>query len=408
MGRAPGLIRFAARFSHSLHDGEDAYQRAMEIALVRAPTCAEPQFGAWLRTVVKHEALAIADQRGRESTAHGADIADSASLTSPMGRRPEVVAEWRDRHRAIRDALYDLSESQRTCLMLVSAGFSYDHVCEVTGLTRRTVERAVLSGRAGLHRFEADVVTGAACQRLRPAVERVGAGAAAAGEERRVARHVERCAACRSMLRGRQETALHLASFVPATLIGAPLASLPGADPSLAAAYVDRLANGAVARVGQVTQAALDLSVAGLGRVGAKASVLAIAALIGLPLVADAVTPADRPGTGATAEATLPPATIRARVPAEPAAADPSAAPPRTRPKTSPQETRPARPRPARRAPSAPRTAPGRSTATVPAMPARAAVTPRRAPLVSPPKPTHDPAPAPRPVPRANALEFGP
>ena len=27
MGKAPGLIRFAARYTRSLHDAEDAYQR---------------------------------------------------------------------------------------------------------------------------------------------------------------------------------------------------------------------------------------------------------------------------------------------------------------------------------------------------------------------------------------------
>ncbi len=33
MSKAPGLIRFAARYTRSLHDAEDAYQRSMEIAL---------------------------------------------------------------------------------------------------------------------------------------------------------------------------------------------------------------------------------------------------------------------------------------------------------------------------------------------------------------------------------------
>ena len=37
MARAPGFIRFAARYTHSIEDAEDAYQRAMEIALTSAP-----------------------------------------------------------------------------------------------------------------------------------------------------------------------------------------------------------------------------------------------------------------------------------------------------------------------------------------------------------------------------------
>ena len=37
MASAPGLIRYASRFTRSVEDAEDAYQRAMEIALTRAP-----------------------------------------------------------------------------------------------------------------------------------------------------------------------------------------------------------------------------------------------------------------------------------------------------------------------------------------------------------------------------------
>ena len=74
MGSAPGLIRFAARYTRSLHDAEDAYQRAMEIALTRAPVTEQRRFMAWLHTVLRNEALAVAKIRRREGPGLEADV----------------------------------------------------------------------------------------------------------------------------------------------------------------------------------------------------------------------------------------------------------------------------------------------------------------------------------------------
>ena len=64
MSSAPGLVRYAARYTRSLQDAEDAYQRAMEIALTRAPTVEPQRFMAWLRTVVRNEADLVASAPG--------------------------------------------------------------------------------------------------------------------------------------------------------------------------------------------------------------------------------------------------------------------------------------------------------------------------------------------------------
>ena len=79
MGKAPGLIRFAARYTRSLHDAEDAYQRTMEIALSRAPVTDTPRFMAWLHTVLRHEALAVARTRRRESPGREIDVAETVA-----------------------------------------------------------------------------------------------------------------------------------------------------------------------------------------------------------------------------------------------------------------------------------------------------------------------------------------
>ena len=89
MASAPGLVRYAARFTRSLPDAEDAYQRAMEIALVSAPVVEPRRFRAWLHTVVRNEAIAISRARRREGPAGGEDAALTASrsVEDPLASR---------------------------------------------------------------------------------------------------------------------------------------------------------------------------------------------------------------------------------------------------------------------------------------------------------------------------------
>src|SRR5881227_4204036 len=60
-----GLLATARRYSASPEDAEDAYQRGVEILLTKAPTTSEADLLPWLKTVVKHEAFAVAKSAGR-------------------------------------------------------------------------------------------------------------------------------------------------------------------------------------------------------------------------------------------------------------------------------------------------------------------------------------------------------
>src|ERR1044071_1651917 len=57
------LLRFARRFSHCADDAHDAYQRALEILVRRMRTAPPAQLLPWLRTVIRHEALAVRSER---------------------------------------------------------------------------------------------------------------------------------------------------------------------------------------------------------------------------------------------------------------------------------------------------------------------------------------------------------
>ena len=126
------LLRFARRLSHSREDAEDACQRAFEI-LMRHGERVEREWAApWLRTVVRHEAMAIRRTRRRqvpveEEVLDRIDPADGASVEDLCERIDE-------RRRAERD-LPRLKPQERRALGLLAAGHSYKEICAITGWT---------------------------------------------------------------------------------------------------------------------------------------------------------------------------------------------------------------------------------------------------------------------------------
>ena len=406
MGSAPGLIRFAARYTRSLHDAEDAYQRTMEIALTRAPVTEPRRFMAWLHTVLRHEALAVARARRREGPGEEADVPEAYEDRLEDAVPVDALAEWRERYRAIQDGLAGLTDSQRICLMLQSAGVSYERIREITGFSLRKVERSVLEGRANLTAWEIRLATGEACTRLDPAIARVASGEASVKERRAVSRHVRHCGACRALLRNRRESNEWLAGMVPLALIGGQV--LTGApDPSPVLAWWERLAGGATVRAGTAVQAAMELPGTALAKVGVGTAAVAVAGVAGGPLVVDAVRPVTPGPPVAAIERVVAaaPASLAAR---GAVAADVTSAGERARRSAADTlDAQRARERSRARQRAAARTAAARAAVRRPTPMTVVVATsaPRPAPV---PAPTPTPTPTPSPAPSAVALEFGP
>jgi RNA polymerase sigma factor (sigma-70 family) len=294
MAQAPGLIRFAARYTRSLHDAEDAYQRAMEIALVKAPVTDPQRFLAWLHTVLRNEALAIARGRRREGPAAEADVPESYGDQLEEAVDIDAMAEWRERYRSIQDGLGGLSEAQRICLILKTAGASYERIREITGFTMRKVERSVLEGRASLRAWEVRLSSGEACARMDVVIDAVLQDAASAKDRRALSRHLRHCGHCRSVLRERREANEWLAGLAPLALFaGHAFAGAP--DPSPMIAWWERVASGATVRAGTFVQMAMELPGSALAKVGAGTAAVAVAGAAGAPLVVDAVHPRKDP-----------------------------------------------------------------------------------------------------------------
>ena len=95
------LLRVANQFSLCHDDALDAYQRALEIYLRRLDTVDPATEGAWLRVVVKHEAMAIRRARLESVDRDDVDLDDerrTAACARSRTRSPAASA-WSARSR---------------------------------------------------------------------------------------------------------------------------------------------------------------------------------------------------------------------------------------------------------------------------------------------------------------------
>ena len=100
-----------------------------------------------LRTVVKHEAMAIRSARLRllGATATDLDAREATHLPGPSER----AAEREHAHRALA-ALAALKPAETRALVLQAAGRTYAEIEAETGWTHTKVNRTLTEGRAGV------------------------------------------------------------------------------------------------------------------------------------------------------------------------------------------------------------------------------------------------------------------
>lgn len=296
MAGATGLLRYAARFSPTMEDAEDAYQRGMEIALTRGPTGDLQQFIAWLQVVIRNEATSISRRRVHESPAGEGVITNAIDSRTAADSAPDAVAEWRERYRTLQDAMTSLSDAERVCLLLRTAGVSRAEIRALTGFTDRKVERCIVQGRQRLNAWHIDLSSGERCARIRPALEHVADREATGSERRSVSRHVRHCGICRSTLRARRESNAGLVILVPVALMGTAMLGAAVPDPSAATmGLMERGTARATVTVGSAWQSLLDLPQLMSAKVGVSALALTIAGVAGVPVVAQNMRGPDPP-----------------------------------------------------------------------------------------------------------------
>ena len=138
---AEALLRVAQRHTGCAADAEDAYQRALEIFLKRAHRLDPQTAYKWLFTVVKHEALAVREQRARL-----VGMEDEQALERlEDGRHLQTVEErsegFEEMLRAA-EALKRCKSQEVTALVLKAQGLSYAEIAERQGWTYTKVYAA--------------------------------------------------------------------------------------------------------------------------------------------------------------------------------------------------------------------------------------------------------------------------
>jgi RNA polymerase sigma factor (sigma-70 family) len=132
--------RTARRYSICADDAEDAYQRALEILLTKAPAIEGDSLVRWMQTVTKREALAVRRQRERllgspkPSTDDEAE-ADPLDLIASDAPDPDDRAARRERVARSGEALRALKPQEVRALTLKAQGYSYAEIGEMTGWT---------------------------------------------------------------------------------------------------------------------------------------------------------------------------------------------------------------------------------------------------------------------------------
>ena len=215
---APSLLGTARRYSLCADDAQDAYQRALEIFLRRAEAVDPDHAVGWLRTVVRHEALAV--RAGRLRLVGAAEVDLDREEAAHLVGAEERAADREHAERAA-EALQRLKPQETRALLLKARGYSYREICEITGWTYTKVNRCLTEGRrAFLDRFD-QIASGRECARWTSALSALADGEATPEDLAGVRPHLRACAGCRAA-RSSSPAVEESASTSPTPGVGPP------------------------------------------------------------------------------------------------------------------------------------------------------------------------------------------
>ena len=195
-GRA--LLRVANRWSLCHDDAMDAYQRALEIFLRRIDSVDAATEVAWLKVVVKHEALAI---RRARSASVGDDELDPDRVVASGQRSVEEQLAGDERVKRGAEALRALKPDEAQALMLKAEGLSYAEIGERCGWSYTKVNRAITEGRRRFIEVFRAIESGDACEKYAGTLAALAGGTATSAEIVEIRPHLRHCMACRATVR---------------------------------------------------------------------------------------------------------------------------------------------------------------------------------------------------------------
>lgn len=215
------LLAIARRHSANAADADDAYQRALEILLTKAPDgVTEEQLFAWLQTVVRNEALQI--HRRQKNVVDGAFNEISEAWVREVALPDEALVD-RERLTQGREALGRLKPEQTRCLLLRADGLDYPEICETTGFSYAKVNRLLSEGRKSFRARVERIDTGAECRSIEGLLSMIADGEAPATARAEADVHLKSCLHCQATLRDYSTAPSRVLSTLPlgfATLAG--------------------------------------------------------------------------------------------------------------------------------------------------------------------------------------------
>ncbi|HEX7058903.1 MAG TPA: sigma-70 family RNA polymerase sigma factor [Solirubrobacterales bacterium] len=272
------LRRTARRFSICADDADDAYQRALEILLVKAPTDDGRQLIRWMTTVVKHEALKVRQSRERtvsRPTREGGEAEpDWVALIPAEGDGPAGLVERRERVARSREALQALKPAELKALTLLAEGYSYAEIGELTGFSRTKVNRCLAEGRERFRAMISRSEDGSRCEEMGALLSAFCDGETNPKQTAELREHLRACVHCRAALRAYRAAPRAAAALAPLLPVAASRSLLERAHETLVGLYV-RLPGQGGAADSSLSQVAATGGTRGAG-VAALAKVLAI------------------------------------------------------------------------------------------------------------------------------------
>jgi RNA polymerase sigma factor (sigma-70 family) len=268
------LRKTARRFSLCEDDAEDAYQRGLEILLLKAPNEHPRDLIRWTKTVVKHEALAIRRQRERLLGLSREEGDDPVERIAASGAGPAERTERREEIARSREALRALKPAELRALTLLAAGYSYAEIGAETGFSQTKVNRCLAEGRERVRKLLSHSEDGSRCEELLPLLSAFCDGELDDAGRETVREHLRACASCRVTMRAYRATPATVAALAPA--LPASRSLLGRAQELLAGLYARLPGSGGASEAG-VTQAAAAGGTRGAG-MAALAKILAICA----------------------------------------------------------------------------------------------------------------------------------
>ena len=220
------LLRVARQASLCHDDALDAYQRALEIFVRRVATVDPATEVAWLKVVVRHEAMAI--RRARCESVTGEELDLDAIVPGPERSVEDQIASG-ERVRRSAEALRMLKADEAKALMMKAHGLSYEEIGERNGWSYTKVNRAITEGRRRFIEAFEGIEAGDECERFLPIVEALSAGSASAAQVLEIRPHLRHCTACRATVRDLHVSRVRRASlFWPIFIVAEPLGRLSG------------------------------------------------------------------------------------------------------------------------------------------------------------------------------------